>query len=91
MNYYDSRNTYPNNPPVAENVMSSVIQSVIPASSDIYFPFEDSDQIQTNQLLYSGGLNNLIKIPLQTIDSSMFRTQDILITPYNIIKYSNKC
>jgi hypothetical protein len=64
---------------------------VVPASSDIYFPFEDSVQTQTNQLLYSGGMNNLIKIPLQTIDSSMLRTQDVLITPYNRIKYSNKC
>jgi hypothetical protein len=31
----------------------------------------------------------LVKIPLQSLDS--FRTQDILITPYNKIKYSNTC
>ena len=48
----------------------------------------------TNQLNYSGGSTQLIKIPLQYNEphNEQLRTQEVLITPYNRIKYSiNEC
>ena len=43
---------------------------------------------------YSGGYAELLKIPLQMNDpnnSEQLRSQNILITPYNRIKYSSNC
>ena len=43
---------------------------------------------------YSGGYSELLKIPLQMNDPNnmeQLRSQNILITPYNRIKYSNNC
>jgi len=49
----------------------------------------------TNQLNYSGGTTQLLKIPLQMNEpyNEQLRTQEVLITPYNRIKYqiSNDC
>jgi hypothetical protein len=45
-----------------------------------------------NELIYSGGYTQLLKIPLQMNEPNSFeqlRSQDVLITPYNRIKYSN--
>ena len=43
----------------------------------------------TNQLDYSGGTTQLLKIPLQMNEpyNEQLRTQEVLITPYNRIKY----
>ena len=45
----------------------------------------------TNQLDYSGGSTKLLKIPLQMNEpyNEQLRTQEVLITPYNRIKYDN--
>ena len=98
--YFDSRYQYPYNPPVNPIVKNSVIQTKIPASPDLYFTqtydsintlIDSPPQGSTNELYYSGGLNQMIQIPLQynTTDSpEILRSQDILITPYNRIKYS---
>jgi len=88
---FESRQNYPYNPPVNPNVMNSVIQTVVPSSSDLYAPFNEHENVSTNQLYYSGGTNKLIKIPLQVNDPTdeQLRSQDILITPYNRIKYSS--
>ena len=47
-----------------------------------------------NELTYSGGKTKLIKIPLQMNEPNHFeqlRSQNVLITPYNKVKYSNNC
>ena len=87
MDLFDSRINYPLNPPVHNNVTNSMLQTVLPASSELYAPFNSGE---TNQLYYSGGTNQMLKIPLQILDDSILRSQNVLITPYNRIKYSNK-
>ena len=103
LNILDTRYQYPYKPPVNPIVRKSILKKVIPASPDLYTPFTDysvntSDYhildnnvgYQTNELEYSGGTNELIKIPLQMIDNNeQLRSQLELITPYNKIKYGN--
>jgi hypothetical protein len=82
---FDSRYKYPLLPPVNTNVMNSVIKNDI--------PFSNPDSGPGNQLVYSGGTNQLIQIPLQYNDPfqpEQLRSQNILITPYNRIKYSTE-
>ena len=78
----DSRYRYPNNPPVSPNVFHSEIVSGIPGSQELYGE-------PVSNLLDD---NELIKIPLQynTPNQEALRSQDILITPYNRIKYSTR-
>jgi hypothetical protein len=103
-NVVDSRIKYSTLPPVAENVVSAVIKDTIPANPDLYYPGSydsvyssidaPSDVENTNQLDYSGGKTQLIQIPLQYNDPyqpEQLRSQDILVTPYNKIKYGTKC
>jgi hypothetical protein len=83
-------------------VKGTVIKKQIPASPDLYFTqtYDTHNTLinsppleSTNELYYSGGLNQLIQIPLQYNSPSDFeqlRSQDILITPYNRIKYSTE-
>jgi hypothetical protein len=76
--FLDSRYKYPVNPPVNPNVKQTTITR----------PKEGS------LLNYSGGQNELLNIPLQfnvPNDNEQLRSQPILITPYNRIKYSNNC
>ena len=72
----------------------------IPTNNDLYttqnYSTNDYDLNQpinnnTNQLNYSGGSTQLIKIPLQMNEpyNEQLRSQEILITPYNKIKYGN--
>ncbi len=84
----DTRYKYPNNPPVNPIVKKSIIQTVVPANDTFGTPLEE-----TNTLLYSGGLGELIKIPLQmnVPEKEMLRSYNVLITPYNKVKYSNSC
>ena len=96
----DTRMDYPLIPPVNPNVRRRTINSSLPASPDLYTSqtYESSDSIldtpateDTNQLVYSGGETSMIKIPLQfnyPYDEQL-RTQDVLITPYNKVKYGN--
>ena len=96
----DTRIEYPTSPPVNPNVKKSILKKRIQASPDLYFnqtydsknALVDSPPVEsTNELYYSGGTNQLIQIPLQYNDlhnQEQLRSQNILITPYNRIKYS---
>jgi hypothetical protein len=93
MYQFDSRYQFPTMPPVNPMVTGSLIYSKIPVSPEL-----DPSTIgeQTNELDYSGGSSKLIKIPLQyNVDSDnpekfeQLRSQDVLITPYNKIKYGS--
>jgi len=102
IHYYDTRYQYPYNPPVNPIARRSVVKKEIPSSPDLYYTqtydshhtLINSPPIGlTNELYYSGGLNELIQIPLQynsPSSSEQLRSQDILITPYNRIKYSSE-
>lgn len=96
----DTRMEYPLIPPVNPNVKKRIISETIPANSDLFTSqtYESSDSIldtppteNTNQLVYSGGETKMIKIPLQfnyPYDEQL-RSQDVLITPYNKVKFGN--
>lgn len=97
----DSRYIYPYNPPVNPITRQTIIRKEIPASPDLYFTnysvdnalIDPQQQEPTNELYYSGGLNQMIEIPLQFNDPyepEQLRSQKVLITPYNRIKYSNE-
>ena len=96
----DTRMMYPLLPPVNPMALQRVIKSDIPANPDLYSSqtYESSDYIldtpptaNTNQLLYSGGNTELISVPLQYNYPypEQLRSQPVLITPYNKIKYGN--
>jgi hypothetical protein len=90
---YDSRYSYPYSSPVNPNFKQSVVYGTSIPSSDLYKPIFKSDN-PVNQFDYSGGKTQLLRIPLQMNEPNsdeMLRSQDILITPYNKIKYSNLC
>ena len=99
----DTRYTNPLTPPVYPNAYNSEVLNKIPVENGLYSDqdFSTNEYIlneqkigDTNQLSYSGGSAQLIKIPLQYNDprNEQLRTQEILITPYNRIKYSiNEC
>ena len=94
----DTRNKFSTLAPVNPIVERSQVLNVIPANQDLYTTQDASvdyyllDQPKvgnTNQLIYSGGPTELIKIPLQynvPVDEQL-RSQEILITDYNKIKY----
>jgi hypothetical protein len=85
----DTRYKYPYSPPVSPLVKRSTVETVVPANDTFGTPLEE-----TNELLYSGGLGELIKIPLQMNDPNLnepLRSYDVLVTPYNRIKYSKTC
>jgi len=103
-NVVDSRINYSDLAPVAENVVNAVVKDKIPANPDLYYSGNydstyssidsPSDVENTNQLDYSGGKTELIQIPLQYNDPyqpEQLRSQNILVTPYNKIKYGTKC
>ena len=100
INKLDTRYQFPTVPPVNPNIYKSVIVNSVPAESGLFSNQEmiangyvlgqnGGENGGTNQLNYSGGTNQLIKIPLQTNDpfNEQLRSQNILITPYNKIKY----
>jgi len=97
----DTRFDYPTKAPVNPIAYKSVILNNIPADKGL---FSNQEMIETgyilnqnqqnslvNQLETSGGNMELIKIPLQFNDpvNEQLRSQEILITPYNAIKYKN--
>jgi hypothetical protein len=94
----DTRMQYPSLPPVNPNVRNTTIRKQIKTDNDLYNiqPYDTTDYIldmpldqNTNELLYSGGETTLIDIPLQYNEpyNEQLRSQEILITPYNQIKY----
>jgi len=87
VNHLDTRYDYPNTPPVNPNVYKTLIVSSEPVNSDLY---DGTDVDSTNQLNYSGGSTQLLKIPLQFNEpyNEQLRSQEVLITPYNRIKYN---
>jgi len=99
----DTRMKWKDLPPVSPNVESSVVKDNIPASPDLYYSSGydsnyysiDAPTVEnTNQLDYSGGTTKLIQIPLQynvPYEPEQLRSQDILVTPYNKIKYGTNC
>jgi len=96
----DTRMQYPELPPVNPNARNLVVLDNVRSSQDLYS--NQGSEINygilnvppaqnVNELVYSGGMTQLIKIPLQYNDpyNEQLRTQDILITPYNKIKYTS--
>jgi Ca2+/Na+ antiporter len=94
----DTRMKDPLLPPVNPMARKRIIKNVIPASPGLYSDqtYDTTDYIldvpplqNTNQLIYSGGETQLIQVPLQYNEpyEEPLRTQDILITPYNKVKY----
>ena len=94
----DTRYTYPYSPPVNPMVKESIIYTTLPANEDLYTQggyetnysiLEQPPNGTTNQLDYSGGKTQMIVVPLQKnypYDENV-RSNNILITPYNINKY----
>ena len=95
----DTRMQYPLLPPVNPMIRRRVIRDTIPANPDLYTSQTyttndsvlDTPSVNTNELLYSGGETQMLSIPLQFNYpyNEQLRSQDILITPYNKIKYGN--
>jgi hypothetical protein len=96
----DTRIQYPLLPPVNPMVRNAVRQNVIPANPDLYSSqtYTSGDYIldtpptdNTNQLLYSGGETQMIKVPLQYNYpyNEAVRSLNVLVTPYNKIKYGD--
>jgi hypothetical protein len=94
----DTRMEYPLLAPVNPIARRRTIQTDLPAERDLfnnqeygtnYYMLDTPAAIDTNQLLTSGGPTQMIKIPLQFNEpyDEQLRTQDILITPYNKVKY----
>jgi hypothetical protein len=98
VHYLDTRYDYQYQPPVNPMVEQSVIYTSLPANEDLYtqgnyeskYPLlEQPPNGPTNQLNYSGGETQMISIPLQKNYpyGDNVRSNDILITPYNKIKF----
>ena len=101
--HLDTRFDYPSLPPVNPNVYKSLLVSSLPADNGLYSTQgydtdgyslnQTNSSGSTNQLDYSGGSTQIIKIPLQTNHpfNEQLRSQEIMITPYNKVKYSKDC
>jgi len=91
----DSRYKFHESSPVNPTTEKSVVYGTSIPSGEMYYPFDESKDFKwdsLNQLNYSGGSTQLLRVPLQMNfpnSDEMLRSQDILITPYNRIKYSN--
>jgi len=95
----DTRYNFPTTPPVNPNIYQSVVLNSVPAEAGLYsnqemirgYILNENKPVETNQLDYSGGTTQLIKIPLQMNDpyNEQLRSPEILITPYNTVKYKN--
>jgi hypothetical protein len=96
----DTRYYYPYTPPVNPMATQSVLVNQIKASPGLFYTqtataqnalLDSNTNESTNELLYSGGDTQLLQIPLQynvPYQPEILRSQPILITPYNRIKYS---
>ena len=86
---YDSRYQYPMNPPVNPVAEDAVILNKIRPTP--LLDMTDEFNASGNILDYSGGHGQMIKIPLQyntPFESEMLRSQNVMVTPYNRVKYA---
>ena len=88
VHYLDTRYDFPYSPPVNPNVnnVQKITNVTYNDPNDLYYSLLE-DTYTLNQ-----GEIELIKVPLQMNDpyNEILRSQDILVTPYNSIKYSTK-
>ena len=94
----DTRYQFPTVPPVNPISYKTNLLNEIPVDKDLYsnqeyvegYILDQNNNFKTNQLNYSGGTTQMIKIPLQMNEpfEEQLRSQEILITPYNRVKYS---
>jgi hypothetical protein len=95
----DTRIFYPLQPPVNPNIRKARKLNKISSDSDLYNNQDYSSPeyllnvpgVETNQLIYSGGKAKMLQIPLQFNEpyNEQLRSQEILITPYNCVKYGS--
>jgi len=94
----DTRQEFYELPPVNPMVRRSKTLNSIQSSPDLFTdqPYDtdysilDTPASITNELVYSGGETSMIEIPLQMNypnTNEQLRSQKILVTPYNKIKY----
>jgi hypothetical protein len=94
----DTRQEFYQLPPVNPMVRRSKTLNTIQSSPDLFTdqPYDTDYSILdvppsiTNELVYSGGQTSMIEIPLQMNypnNDEQLRSQKILVTPYNKIKY----
>ena len=94
----DTRQQFYELPPVNPMVRRSKTVNAIQSSPDLFtnqpyntdYSILDTPMTMTNELEYSGGKASMIEIPLQMNypnDNEQLRSQKILVTPYNKIKY----
>ena len=94
----DTQMQFPTLPPVNPNIRNALIRKRVKSDPDLFnnqsydttdFILDTPLEQNNNQLLYSGGETTLLQIPLQYNEpySEQLRSQDVLITPYNQIKY----
>ncbi len=93
----DTRMVYPLKPPVNPNIRNSRVLTNISSDPDLYnnqgystnYHLLNVPGVETNDLLYSGGETEMIDIPLQLNEpyNEHLRSQKVLITPFNKVKY----
>ena len=95
----DTRMEFPTLAPVNPIARRRIITRDIPAEKDLfnnqeyglnnYYVLDTPPPTDINQLISSSGPDEMIKIPLQFNEpyNEQLRSQDILVTPYNKIKY----
>ena len=94
----DTRMKYSKLPPVNPMVLDSKLINNLPASPVLFNdgPLPNTNFLVSNtensNLLQMDGVNQMIQIPLQMNNpyNEPLRTYDVLVTPYNKIKYG-KC
>ena len=96
----DTRQQFSDLPPVNPMVRKTKTITSLQSSPDLFtdqpynskFSILDMPTSPSNQLLYSGGETSMLEIPLQMNypnDDEQLRSQKILVTPYNKIKYGS--
>ena len=98
--HLDTRFEYPTVAPVNPMAYKTLKVTSVPVDHGLFSNQENCESYildqnnrlppnTTNQLEYSGGTTQLLKIPLQMNEpyNEQLRTQEVLITPYNRIKY----
>jgi hypothetical protein len=89
---------FPLLPPVNPIARNTIIKNVIEASPLLYTDqtYETTNSVLgkpstegTNELVYSGGETKMMNIPLQYNYpyNEQLRSQNVLVTPYNNVKY----
>lgn len=79
-----------NQPPMTDNLAEQPItENIYNLDSRIKYPYNPpvNPMFFKNQIKQLPNSEKIIQIPLQTIDGEQLRSQEILITPFNKIKY----